>query len=381
VNAGAPAPPDLQQLREEIEHLDRDLLTLLKRRMAIVEGVAGAKLQNAAPFRDPQREEQVLRRVRHLGVELGLDAHRVESLYRAIMEMSIAHQQAYVHGLDTAPLRVAYQGIEGSNSHLAAQRRYASRAGGALLTGFDDFRHAVEAVRDGESDLALLPIENSTAGSINETYDLLAEGGVVIIGELVSAIEHCLVGFAGTPLGALRLVISHPQALRQCERFLRTLPSAVTRSEFDTAGAARKVRESGDPTQAAVASADAAARHGLAVLAREIKDERHNFTRFVELAREASPCPPDSPCKTSLLVDVAHRPSALGDVLGELGRRDVNLCKLESRPIPSRPWQYRFYLDLEGHAASATVAGALEAVRPLCAELRVLGTYPRAEAV
>lgn len=369
---------DLQALRERIERLDRELLGLLKQRMAIVEGVAGAKLQTASPFRDPRREEHVIQRVRHIGVELGLDAHRVESLYRAIMEMSIAHQQAYVHALDAVPLRIAYQGIEGSNSHLAAQRRYAGRAGGALLTGHEDFRHAVEAVRGGEADLALLPIENSTAGSINETYDLLAEGGVTIIGEVVSAIDHCLVGLAGARVEDLRLVISHPQALRQCDLFLRSLPGAAVRSEFDTAGAARKVQELGDPTTAAIASADAAARHGLEVLRREIQNEPRNFTRFVELAREASPCPADLPCKTSLLVDVAHRPAALGELLVELGRRGVNVCKLESRPIPSRPWQYRFYLDLEGHAASTAVATALASVRPLCGELRVLGTYPQA---
>ena len=368
---------DLQSLRERIEALDRELLSLLKERMAIVEGVAGAKLVSASPFRDPQREEQVLQRVRHIGVELGLDAHRVESLYRAIMEMSIAHQQAYVHGLDSVPLRVAYQGIEGSNSHLAAQRRYGGRPGGALLTGFEEFRQALEAVKTGDADLALLPIENSTAGSINETYDLLAEGGATIIGEVVSAIEHCLVGWSGARREDLRLVISHPQALRQCDAFLRSLPWVTVRSEFDTAGAARKVRESGDPTMAAIASENAAERHGLTVLEREIQDERHNFTRFVELAREASPCPADEACKTSLLVHLPHQPSALGELLGELGRRGVNLCKLESRPIPSQPWQYRFYLDLEGHAASQQVATAIEAVRPLCAELRVLGTYPR----
>ncbi len=376
-----PSTLDLQGLRERIERLDHDLLALLKERMAIVEGVAGAKLQSASPFRDPQREEQVLQRVRHLGVELGLDAHRVESLYRAIMEMSIAHQQAYVHGLDDVPLRVSYQGIEGSNSHLAAQRRYAGRPGGALLTGYAEFRQAFEALKEGEADVALLPIENSTAGGINETYDLLAEGGVTIIGEMASAIEHCLVGFAGAKLEDLRLVISHPQALRQCEAFLRAMPWATARSEFDTAGAARKVQETGDPAMAAIASADAAACHGLAVLRREIQNERHNVTRFVELAREASPCPADAACKTSLLVHVPHRPAALGEILGELGKRGVNLCKIESRPIPSRPWQYRFYLDLEGHAASVQVAAALAAVRPLCAELRVLGTYPQAEAL
>ena len=233
-------------------------------------------------------------------------------------------------------------------------------------------------MRGGEADLALLPIENSTAGSINETYDLLAEGGLTINAEVVAAIEHCLLALPGAKVEELATVISHPQALRQCEAFLHRHPWIAAREEFDTAGAARKVRERGEPTLAAIAGAAAARLFGLEILARGIQTQEGNFTRFVEVAREARPCPPDVECKTSLLVVLAHRPGALGEALTELSRRNVNLTKLESRPVPAEPWQYRFYLDLEGHAASERVAAALEAVREHTRELRVLGTYPRA---
>ena len=372
--------PDLQGLREAIEALDRRLLALLKERMALAERVAGAKLAAASPFRDREREEQVLRRVRHLAVELGLDAHEIERLYRVVMDMSTAHQQAFVHGREEVPLRVVYQGVEGSFSHLAAQRRYTGRPGGALLTGCDTFRLAAQAVREGEADLALLPIENSTAGSINETYDLLAEGGLTITSEVVSAIEHCLLALPGARLEELTTVLSHPQALHQCEAFLHQHPGLRATTEFDTAGAARKVREQGDRRIAAIAGESAARLFGLEILARDIQTQADNFTRFVEVAREASPCPPGADCKTSLLLVTAHRPGALGEVLSELSRHGVNLTKLESRPMPGQPWQYRFYLDLEGHAASERVAAALEALRDHTRELRVLGTYPRAEA-
>jgi chorismate mutase/prephenate dehydratase len=241
-------------------------------------------------------------------------------------------------------------------------------------------RDAAEAVRQGTADVALLPIENSTAGSINETYDALAAGGLTIIAEVVSQVSHCLLALSGSSLKDLRTVISHPQALLQCEVFLRSVPWIQARVEFDTAGAARKVKESNDPTLAAIASESAARVFGLHVLKRDIQSQRANYTRFVELAREPATCPADAACKTSLLLVTAHTPGALGEVLLQFSRRGVNLCKLESRPIPERPWQYRFYLDVEGHAASRALTEALDAAAPFAEELRLLGTYPRAAA-
>ncbi len=369
----------MQSLREAIEAIDRDLLALLKQRMGLVEHIARAKLEAAFPFRDQQREDQVLQRVRHAAVGLGLDAHAVERLYRLIMEMSISHQQAHVRGLDTTPFRVGYQGVEGSYSHLTAQRRYAERRGGVLMTGFGTVRQAVDAVRSGAADVALLPIENSTAGSINETYDELAEGRLTINAEVISRVRHCLVGLPGAELAGLRKVISHPQALKQCEAFLLELPWVTAEAEFDTAGAARKVAEAKDPSLAAIASESAADMLGLQVLERGVQQQASNATRFVEVAIEASPCPPDALCKTSLVLAVDHHAGTLGEVLMEFGRRNIQMSKLESRPIPTAAWKYRFYVDVEAHADSATMVEALEAVRALTLELRLLGTYPKAE--
>lgn len=370
---------DLQALREAIESIDRELLAHLKHRMELVEEIATAKLKSAFPFRDQQREEQVLQRVRHAAVELGLDAHVIERLYRLIMEMSISRQQAHVQSLDTAPLRVVYQGVEGSYSHLTAQRRHSGRGGGVLLAGFPTVKQAADQVRSGAADVAVLPIENSTAGSINETYDELAQGGLTITAEVISQVEHCLLGLPGTRIGDLRRVMSHPQALRQCEEYLASLPQVVTEAEFDTAGAARKVLEGKDPGVAAIASESAAKMLGLEVLRRGIQMQAANATRFVEVAIEAAPCPADARCKTSLLLAVDHGAGHLGEVLMEFGRRNIQMTKLESRPIPTAAWKYRFYVDIEAHADSAEMVEALEIIRPLALELRVLGTYPRAE--
>lgn len=371
---------DLQALREAIEAVDREILSQLKRRMALVEEIAVSKIENAFPFRDKLREEQLLLRIRQMASELGLDAHEVERLYRLVMEMAIAHQQAHIRGLESTPLRVAYQGVEGSYSHLTAQRHYRDQKGGVLLTGCESFRTAAEAVIDGTVDVALLPIENSTAGSINETYDLLAEGGLVITAEVVSQVAHCLLARSGASIEDIRAVLSHPQALLQCEGFLRARPWMRPQAEFDTAGAARKVKEANDPSLAAIASESAGRAFGLEVLARNIQTQESNYTRFVEVAQEAAPCPPDVPCKTSLLLVTAHKPGALGEVIVAFARRGVNLTKLESRPIPGAPFEYQFYLDIEGHAASEAITETLADIESLqlTHELRILGTYPKA---
>lgn len=369
---------DLSPLRDRIDAIDREIITLIARRLAVVEEVAAAKLAAASPLRDRDREERLLVRLREHAREAGIDPHAIERLYRVVMELSIAHQEHAIRARADAPLRVAYQGVEGAFSHLAAQRRYGGRDGGALLAGFETFRGAADAVRAGRADLALLPIENTTAGSINETYDLLADGTLHITGEVVSAIEHCLLALPGTTLAELRVVASHPQALAQCAGFFHANPHLVARPEVDTAGAARHVREAGDRTVAAIASAAAAPTYGLEILARGIQTAAGNATRFVEIGLAPIAVPEGATAKTSLVIALADRPGALGAILVELAARGLSLTKLESRPIPEAPFTYRFYMDVLGHAQSEPFVAALAKIRPLTTALAVLGTYAAA---
>jgi chorismate mutase/prephenate dehydratase len=372
------AEPDLAQLRDRIEAVDRKIIALVAERLKIVEDVVAAKLTAASPFRDREREDLLLQRLRRLAIDAGLDPHQIERLYRVVMDMSVAHQEATVRNRSDAPLRIAYQGVEGSFSHLAAQRRYAGRPGGALLSGHDTFRGAAEAVTSGAADLALLPIENTTAGSINETYDLLAGGALHITGEVVSAIEHCLLALHGVPIADLRTVISHPQALAQCHELFARHPHLTARADLDTAGAARRVAEANDRSLAAIASSAAAQRYGLAVVARGIQSATGNATRFVEVALRPAPVPDGVAAKTSLMFALTDRTGVLGDTLSRLAARNLSLTKLESRPIPEAPFTYRFYADVLGHAASEPFQAALDDIRPLTTDLRVLGTYPSA---
>ena len=369
---------DLSTLRDRIDAVDRQIIALLAERLRIVEEVALAKLDAASPFRDREREERLLLRLREHATGAGLDAHQIERLYRVVMDMSVAHQEATVRNRPDAPLRIAYQGVEGSYSHLAAQRRYAGRAGGALLAGHDSFRAAADSVVHGTADLALLPIENTTAGSINETYDLLADGKLHITGEVVSSIEHCLLALPGVALADLRIVMSHPQALAQCHAFFAQHPHLTARPELDTAGAARRVAQSGDRTLAAIASSAAATTYGLQIVEQAIQSSSGNATRFVEVGLRPAPVTEDARAKTSLLLAVSDRPGALGEVLMRFAAHGLSLTKLESRPIPHAPFTYRFYVDVLGHVATAAFQSALDEVRPLTTELHVLGTYAAA---
>ncbi len=366
---------DLSTLRDRIDHVDRQIIALLAERMRVVEEVANAKLDAASPFRDREREERLLLRLREHATAAGIDPHEIERLYRVVLDMSIAHQEATVRNRPDAPLRIAYQGVEGSYSHLAAQRRYGARTGGALLSGHDTFRSAADAVVNGIADLALLPIENTTAGSINETYDLLADGKLHVTGEVISAIHHCLLALPGVSVEELRVVISHPQALAQCHAFFASHPGIVPRADVDTAGAARRVAKTGDRTLGAIASAAAAQTYGLEILAHSMQTATGNATRFVEVSLRPAPVAEDARAKTSLLFELADRPGALGEVLVRFGAHRLSLSKLESRPIPSAPFTYRFYVDVFGHVASQPFQTVLDEVRPLTTRLHVLGTY------
>lgn len=366
----------LHKLREQLEACDSELLTVLGRRMALAEEVARAKLEMGMAFRDRSREEQVLRGIRQMATEQSLDPHAMEQLYRTVFEMSIARQQSYLRSRPEAPLRVAYQGGEGSYSQIAAQRFYTGREGGVVLEGFETLGQAMDAVRSGQADLALLPIENSSAGSINELYELLDEGGVTISHEVVYPVEHHLLGLPGASVEELTTVYSHPQALAQCDTFLRNLPHVRTRPELDSAYAASRVREEGDPCSAAIAS-EAAGRHFGLVSLRTIP-HGEGFTRYVELAREAPAFPDGASCKTSLLLTLDHRPGALARLLAVFTRHGVNLLKLESRSALGTPELARFYVDLEGHPGAGSLGAALAEVEALARELKLLGTYPMA---
>jgi len=273
---------------------------------------------------------------------------------------------AYVH----RP-RIAYPGAAGSYTQEASAVLYPD----ADLYSAGTFEDVAEHVRRGEAVAGVLPIENSLAGLVVETWDLLAEGDLPIGGEAVMHIPHCLAGVPGADLDGITQIHSHPVALQQCRRFLNGRFERHATST--TSDAVRAVAEAGDPTQAAIASPGAAGRYGLEVLLEEISDHPENFTRFVAVSRgPVRPYQPGLPWRTALRVVTNHRPGALHEAIEPFRYHGVNMVSLHARPIPGEPWRYQFSIDIDGHRDEETVQRALHDVERRSARVVVLGVYP-----
>lgn len=276
--------------------------------------------------------------------------------------------------------KIAYQGEPGAYSEEALHATFPD----AEPVAFRTLRHAFHRVADRTVDFSLVPIENSQAGSVLETYDLLLEYRVLVVGEIALQVDHCLLMLPGAERSGLRRVLSHPQALAQCEAFIvreRLEPVPV----YDTAGAARQVQAEDRPEQAAIASRRAAELYGLEVAEERLQTVQENVTRFFLVSRRgpSRPRPPRIKrkrlgWKTSLVCSVRNEPGALYALLGCFREENVNLSKLESRPRRDPPWEYVFYLDLDGRRSDRPVAASLRAAKKVTTFLQVLGTFTRA---
>lgn len=270
----------------------------------------------------------------------------------------------------TAPPHVAIQGVRGAFSHEAARILLGENVQVVECRAFDD---VFEAVESGEADAAAVPVENTLAGAVQPAMDLLARHSLHAVAEVRVAVRLCLIAPPGADTHRIRRVASHPVALQQCRRFFRERPGVESVVAFDTAGSVRDLMAGGATYDAAIASALSAEIWGASVLETDLEDERHNYTRFLLLRREPI-TPPSRRAKTSLAWTLPHRPGSLHEALGIFAERGVDLTRLESRPIPGRPWEYRFFADARGVPLEVQDE-AVEALRGLAVELRVLGRY------
>ena len=378
---------ELQDLRREIDAIDRELVELFRRRMDVTARVGAYKRERGIPVLDQERERQVLRNKGELAGEALRPA--VITLYQTIMALSRRQQRDLMgQGADNpgvlrwreaqdsarrpvAAPRVVYQGEPGAYSEQAALDLFGP---GADTAGLEQFEDCFLALREGRADYAVLPIENSSTGAIRQIYDLLTQYECYVVGETAVKVEHCLMALPGATLGSITHVYSHEQGLFQCERYLNAHPDWKQVPQADTAGSAKMVADSGDLTRAAICSARAAQLYGLNILARGINHNTHNTTRFVVVSPKLELRPGAD--KISTLFVLPHQVGSLHEVLTVFAVHGLNMVKLESRPLPGQSWQYMFFLEFTGAPGDPAVDDALHELAQTTGEFRVLGWFP-----
>ncbi|HEY0708521.1 MAG TPA: prephenate dehydratase [Polyangia bacterium] len=280
---------------------------------------------------------------------------------------------------DNVAFTFAFQGERGAFSEDAGQRFFGDAATALAAREFEDLFAAVET---GKAEAAVVPVENTLAGAINQNLDLLLERDLTIVGEVVLRVVHNVIGLPGVRLAEVRRVHSHPVALAQCERFLREHPGIEALAAYDTAGSVKSVMAAGRREEAAIAGASAAKVYGAEILVPGVESSPQNFTRFVIVTRPdpaATRSRAAGPAKTSLVVRLSHQPGGLHRALGVFADEGINLTKIESRPIAGRPFEYSFYLDFLGGPEDKAAARALARLATVVESIKVLGSYPRAE--
>jgi prephenate dehydratase len=270
--------------------------------------------------------------------------------------------------------RIAFQGERGAFSEEAAVKLLGEEI---ELVPRPTFEAMYSSIQEGLADYILAPIENSLAGSVHRSYDLLIASKLQIRAEVVIPIVHNLIGVPGAVFEKIKQVSSHPVALAQCEKFFASHPAIKKVTAEDTAGSVKEVLRAGDPAKAAIASRRAAAVYGGVILREHLEDHPENFTRFLLLAPTGEVAA--NADKLSLVLHLAHRPGSLCEVLNAFARRNLNLLKIESRPIPGQPWSYSFYLDLQASLLDENTRAALEELKGHADSVKILGCYPQAK--
>ncbi|NND91542.1 MAG: prephenate dehydratase [Granulosicoccus sp.] len=358
-------PADLEAIRREIDLFDQQIQDLLNARARAALRVANVKLAEAAgqavDFYRPEREAQILKEVARRN-EGPMSDVAIQRIFREIISASLALEE---------PMRVAYLGPEGTYSHTAAVRHFGHAAETQPEASIADIFQAVEA---GRVRFGVVPVENSTEGTINLTLDLLTRTPLKVCGEMTLRIQHCLMSQV-TSLEKIESVHAHPQSLAQCRHWLNAnLPNATRISESSNAAAARVAME--EPGSAAIAGESAAELYGLSCLERSIEDEKNNTTRFLIIGDQE--VPPSGDDATLIMFAAPHRPGGLRRLLQPLEEAGVSMTRIESRPSRSALWEYLFFIDVNGHQQDRTLGPVLEQLRELAPMLKVLGSFPRA---
>ncbi|EKN6164982.1 bifunctional chorismate mutase/prephenate dehydratase [Yersinia enterocolitica] len=372
-------------LRERISALDLKLLALLAERRELAVDVAKAKQLHHRPIRDKERERDLLDALITAAKPYDLDGFYITRLFQLIIEDSVLTQQALLqHQLNQTAqhsARIAFLGPKGSYSHLAA-RQYAARHFEQLIEcGCQKFQDIFTQVETGQADYAVLPIENTSSGSINDVYDLLQHTSLSIVGEITNPIDHCVLVATDTDLSQIKTVYSHPQPFQQCSQFINRFPHWKIEYCESTAAAMEKVAQLNSPEAAALGSEAGGALYNLQVLEHNLANQQQNITRFIILARKAIDVSDQIPAKTTLIMATGQQSGALVEALLVLRDHGIIMTKLESRPINGNPWEEMFYIDVQANLRSESMQKALVDLTPITRSLKVLGCYPSENVV
>lgn len=373
---------DLNESRKKLDNIDRQIVTLFEERMKVVKDVAEYKILEGKPVLDREREKKKLASVCSM-TENEFNRHGILELFTQIMSISRKLQYSLLHtkaartnfsSVETLTLKpdtkVAYFGTQGSYTEQAAKEYFQETVN---CFPVETFRGVMAAVKEGLADYGVLPIENTTTGGITDSYDLLVEFDNYIIAEHVLKVNQALLGLEGSSLSELRTVYSHPQALLQSRKYLEKFPQIQTIECSSTAAAAKKVFEDNDKTQAAVAGTQAAKMYHLQVLAENINHEQGNSTRFIIITNQKIFLKGSN--KVSICFTIPHESGSLYTMLSHIIYNNLNMTKIESRPLPGRNFEYRFFIDFEGNFEEAAVNNTLDGIRAEALEFKVLGNY------
>lgn len=378
--------PELGELRQQIDQIDRQIFSLFAERARVSEGVAAYKREHGLRVFDPARERQ---KVASAAAAAPEDlATYAQVLMELLMEASRSRQHALLGEAERDPVlaridaaraatpelfprsaRVCCQGVEGAYSQMAAEKFF-RRPQIAYVPSFDAVFRTVE---QGLAEFGVLPLENSTAGSVNQMFDLMVEHSFYVVRTTRVKVEHNLLARRGATIGGIRDIYSHEQAIGQCAEFLSGLPDVRVHVCENTAVAAKRVAESGRTDAAALSSRSCAELYDLDVLVADAQDRDNNYTRFACISRDLSVYPGAD--RTSLMIVLPHEPGALYKLLAKFYALDINLLKLESRPIPERDFEFRFYFDIECPVAAPEFSSLMSTIGSLCQECRYLGSY------
>lgn len=375
------ADAPIENPRAEIDSIDGDILKLLNRRAEIALRVGAVKAGKDASLVDPLRESQVLERLTRENPG-PFDSTSIENIFQRIIDESLALQQSKYHRKSdvranddlpsvTEAATVGFLGDPGSFSETAALGILGDKCKYVSFPTFETLYHAIDV---NETDYIISPLENSLVGSIQRCYDLLASSKLSIVADVILPVSHFLIAGPNATIETITTVESHPAALSQCERFFAAHPNLKRIAGDDTAGSVRRAVESGDPTRAAIGGRRTASLYGGKILREHIEDHSDNFTRFALLSKNAGEGVDGG--KISLILRLKNEPGSLHNALRPFVRRNIDLTKIESRPIKGQPAEFNFYLDLQAPASDSDLRGALDEVGEQSASVRYLGRYP-----